>query len=128
MPASLRANGTGTEDVMRFTAKALLAAAAMGTVLLAGPGAQAGRRTGTWLHSPEEIYDYQQFQQEQAARYAWGRSPARYGGWRGPGEGEGWGPGGPGWHRHHGWYGRPQGWQGGPGGGDWQARPQWDED
>jgi hypothetical protein len=113
--------------------KILLIAAALGSVLMAAAPAEAGRRTGTWKYSPEEVWAYQDYQNEMAARQAW---HARRHQWGGEGYGYGEGYGRPVYGRPV--YGRPAyGWNGGyaEGGGAYGGygdegyphRPAWDD-
>ena len=114
----------------RTTVLATLAAIATVSLLATAP-AEAGRRTGSWKYSPEEVWAYQQYQNEMAARQSW---HARRHQWGGDGYGEGYGGG----------YGRPAygrpayGWnggyadEGGPAYGEYGQqgyphRPAWDD-
>ncbi|WP_460452292.1 hypothetical protein [Alsobacter sp. SYSU BS001988] len=52
--------------MLRFTMTAMAGVLTAG-LLVSGP-AQAGATTGTWRHSPEEVYATQQYQHERAMR------------------------------------------------------------
>jgi hypothetical protein len=81
---------------MTMISKALVVVSLMGGTILTALPAQAGASTGTWKHSPQEIYAYQRYQQRQGwqARrqpyghaYGYHRGPAR--GYYGPPHGYG---------------------------------------
>ncbi|MFO1150865.1 MAG: hypothetical protein U1E62_21025 [Alsobacter sp.] len=112
--------------------KILLLATVLGGVLMAAMPAEAGRRTGTWKYSPEEVWAYQQYRNEMAARQSW---HARRHQWGEGGYGGGYG----GYGGYGGGYGRPAyGWNGGyadrgePAYGEYGEpgyphRPAWDD-
>jgi hypothetical protein len=113
---------------MTIPRKILLLATVMGGMLMAAMPAQAGQRTGTWKYSPEDVWAYQQQQQEMAARQAW---HARRHHWQQEGyDGYGGGYGRPVYGRPaYGWNGgyREQGGYDGYGDGGYPHRRSWDD-